>query len=81
MSCVKLDRHCEEPTGRANAHPMTGSATNQSIRSPVPDSGLLRVARNDGYAHRQCNSRVSSKLINFPTASPNSDRMTTPANS
>src|SRR6266478_8631535 len=25
------DRHCEEPTGRANARPMTGSATKQSI--------------------------------------------------
>src|SRR5260370_39989440 len=24
-------RHCEEPTGRANARPMTGSATKQSI--------------------------------------------------
>jgi hypothetical protein len=24
-------RHCEEPTGRANARPMTGSATTQSI--------------------------------------------------
>jgi hypothetical protein len=23
-------RHCEEPTGRANARPMTGSATKQS---------------------------------------------------
>src|SRR5256885_6334541 len=27
------DRHCEEPTGRANARPMTGSATKQSILS------------------------------------------------
>jgi hypothetical protein len=25
------NRHCEEPTGRANARPMTGSATKQSI--------------------------------------------------
>src|SRR6478752_7874911 len=24
-------RHCEEPTGRANARPMTGSATKQSV--------------------------------------------------
>jgi hypothetical protein len=31
--------------------------------------------------YRQCNSRVSSRLISLPTASPNSDRMTTPANS
>ena len=29
---VKFEpRHCEEPTGRANARPMTGSATKQSI--------------------------------------------------
>jgi hypothetical protein len=28
-----LCRHCEEPTGRANARPMTGSATKQSILS------------------------------------------------
>src|SRR5713226_7455314 len=32
-------------------------------------------------AHRQCSSRVSSKLISRPTASPNSDRITTPASS
>jgi hypothetical protein len=30
-------RHCEEPTGRANARPMTGSATKQSsFRSVEP---------------------------------------------
>src|SRR5467141_271356 len=43
-------RHCEEPTGRAKARPMTGSATKQSI-SPQKESkkdGLLRFARNDG---------------------------------
>src|SRR5258707_11117220 len=27
----RLSRHCKEPTGRANARPMTGSATKQSI--------------------------------------------------
>lgn len=31
--------------------------------------------------HRQCSNRVSSQLISRPTASPNSDRITTPANS
>jgi hypothetical protein len=41
-------RYCEELTGRANARPMTGSATKQSI-SPVPRNGLLRFARNDEY--------------------------------
>src|ERR1700687_1790889 len=30
LSFVELSRHCEEPTGRANARPMTGSATKQS---------------------------------------------------
>src|SRR6202035_4985856 len=41
-------RHCEEPTGRANARPMTGSATKQSIRQRAR-YGLLRRAapRND----------------------------------
>jgi hypothetical protein len=41
-----LSRHCEEPTGRANARPMTGSATKQS--SSASHSGLLHFARNDG---------------------------------
>jgi hypothetical protein len=40
-------RHCEEPTGRANARLMTGSATKQSIAG-VRSSGLLRFAGNDG---------------------------------
>src|SRR6185437_14630110 len=39
-------RHCEEPTGRANARPMTGSATKQS-RAARGTPGLLRYARND----------------------------------
>jgi hypothetical protein len=30
---LEFHRHCEEPTGRANARPMTGSATKQSILS------------------------------------------------
>src|SRR5258708_38168891 len=53
-----LTRLCEEPTGRANARPMTGSATKQSIlRNAAPwiasrslSSGGLRadpLARND----------------------------------
>src|SRR5258708_15236984 len=51
--CLKIEavaappRHGEEPTGRANARPMTGSATKQSILSLRRD-GLLRFARNDG---------------------------------
>src|SRR6202790_3277586 len=53
-------RHCEEPTGRANARPMTGSAAKQSrlrhsgmVRKhqtrnlEVPDR-RFRVVRNDG---------------------------------
>jgi hypothetical protein len=39
-------RHCEEPTGRANARPMTGSATKQSSFS-FSKRGLLCFARND----------------------------------
>ena len=31
--------------------------------------------------YRQCNNRVSSRLITLPTASPKIDRITTPANS
>jgi hypothetical protein len=31
LSLGLFHRHCEEPTGRANARPMTGSATKQSI--------------------------------------------------
>ncbi len=31
--------------------------------------------------HRQCNSRASNRLISLPTASPNSERITTPARS
>jgi hypothetical protein len=42
-------RHCEEPTGRANARPMTGSATKQSsFLVAAKQAGLLRFARNDG---------------------------------
>ena len=41
-------RHCEEPTGRANARPTTGSATKQSIFLLCDQTGLLRFARNDG---------------------------------
>src|ERR1700716_3452675 len=40
-----FSRHCE-PTGRANARPMTGSAK-QSILSFLVLYGLLRCARND----------------------------------
>ena len=31
--------------------------------------------------YRQCNSRISSQPITLPTASPNTDRITTPASS
>src|SRR5258707_4383135 len=39
-------RHCEEPTGRANARPMTGSATKQSIH-PRAVAWIACCARND----------------------------------
>ena len=32
---MHVSRHCEEPTGRANARPMTGSATKQSRVPPT----------------------------------------------
>jgi hypothetical protein len=38
-------RHCEEPTGRANARPMTGSATKQFTLSLC---GEMDRAGNDG---------------------------------
>src|SRR5712672_793107 len=46
-----FSRHCE-PTGRANARPMTGSAK-QSILSLRRD-GLLRCACNDGRVSMDC---------------------------
>jgi hypothetical protein len=46
MTAYWAFRHCEEPTGRANARPMTGSATKQSSLALLPH-GLLRFARND----------------------------------
>jgi drug/metabolite transporter (DMT)-like permease len=39
--------HCEEPTGRANARPMTGSATKQSSDRRVRWLDCFAVARND----------------------------------
>src|ERR1700681_4728363 len=45
-------RHCEEPTGRANARPMAGSATKQSILGS-PLDGLLRFVRNNGESHNR----------------------------
>src|SRR5579859_6252518 len=41
-------RHCEEPTGRANARPMTGSVTKQSILSWCGEMDCFVCARNDG---------------------------------
>src|SRR5258705_5061541 len=42
--------HCEEPTGRANARPMTGSATKQSIVTVALAVDCFAWARNDGGA-------------------------------
>ena len=36
------DRHFEEPTGRANARPLTGSATKQSMLDSVRSIASLR---------------------------------------
>src|SRR5579872_7047934 len=51
-----LNRHCE-PTGRANARPMTGSA--EAIQKPLRRSGLLR--------------RFSAKLLSDFVAAPRND--------
>ena len=60
-------------------------APRSSVRSADRRLALRSVAHAPSRGHlefyRQCSSRVSSMLINFPTASPNSDRMTTPASS
>src|ERR1700729_3991541 len=42
--------HCE-PTGRANARPMTGSAKQSTLAFLLPH-GLLRFARNDEFRRR-----------------------------
>jgi hypothetical protein len=47
--CGRPNRHCEEPTGRANARPMTGSATKQSIlplRGEMDCFASLAMTRN-----------------------------------
>jgi hypothetical protein len=41
-------RHYEEPTGRANARPMTGSTPKQSILSLRGEMDCFACARNDG---------------------------------
>jgi hypothetical protein len=48
-SCLSI-RHCEEPPGRANARPMTGSATKQSGVACVA-LDCFAYARNDGDAN------------------------------
>jgi len=52
-------------------------------RSPRPVTHLAMRAdpRVKRLAYRQCSNLASSTLIAFPTASPNSDRITTPASS
>jgi len=52
--CLNYARHCEEPTGHANARPMTGSATKQSILSLRGDMDCFACARNDGCNGMGC---------------------------
>src|SRR6478672_9804485 len=54
-SAIVFSCRREEPPGRANACPMTGSATKQSML-PARRSGLLRFARND-VVGVECRSR------------------------
>jgi hypothetical protein len=53
-----------EPTGRANARPMTGSAK-QSIEQHVPNDGLLRrfALRNDGKTHLRILATQSARVF------------------
>ena len=72
---------------RCRASPAGNAERSTAVRSQRSGiSSRFRVSmlraspRNDaGQSHRQCSSRVSSRLISFPTASPNSDSITTPA--
>jgi hypothetical protein len=57
-TCV-FRRHCE-PTGRANARPMTGSAK-QSILTFFVLDGLLRCARNDGLCCLKLNRKLARR--------------------
>jgi len=68
-ACLKWERrHCEEPTGRANARPMTGSATKQSIFHCCTKAGLLRFARNDDQTQlRILAARYARGLPEIPT--------------
>jgi hypothetical protein len=44
---MQLSRHCE-PTGRANARPMTGSAKQSSFVASIMDCFVAFAPRNDG---------------------------------
>jgi hypothetical protein len=44
INLFALTRHCEEPTGRANARPMTGSATKQSSLSSGGEMDFASLA-------------------------------------
>ncbi len=45
-----VHRHCE-PTGRANARPMTGSAKQFIARHGKLDCFVASAPRNDGWVH------------------------------
>ena len=59
---------------------LTGLNGGQVARAPLPTLQGYCVRRVD-RRHRQCSNFASNTLIAFPTASPNSDSITTPANS
>ena len=70
-------RHCEEPTGRANARPKTGSATKQSI---LPfKNGLLRLARNDDVLELSWLFEIRIRSLGVARANPCGTRSTRPA--
>ena len=53
---------------------------NAACHRPVRANAGKSLALAGTTHHRQCSNFASSTLIAFPTASPNSDRITTPAN-
>ena len=61
-------RHCKEPTGRANARPMTGSATKQSsfcLSAPKLDCFRLRSSSYGGHV---ASLAMTAKMLSLPNA-------------
>ena len=70
----EVDRH---PGAMRSIEPGICEMPGLVLIAHIPEWRLLEWRQH----HRQCSNRASSMLISFPTANPNSDRITTPANS